>query len=109
MRISVWSSDVCSSDLLCADGVAGVVDNIELGCRQGLARRLGQLDAALVGNIDDGYLVVDFSFVAHLLQHAYYAVTVRWRRLKQRKQIVPALDQIAIGRASCRARVCQYV
>src|SRR3546814_3942788 len=80
MRISDWSSDVCSSDLqfrrrglfLEARNVAKLVEDVQRLCDQHL------LDAGEV-HVDD-----------------------RLHRLP-----VGKLDEI--GRASCRERVCQYV
>src|SRR3546814_3652857 len=80
MRISDWSSDVCSSDLddLARQIVGGGADLA--GTRMGAFRAIG--DSAQYG--------------AHLRRHgvevvAQFAVTFK------------------IGRASCRESVCQYV
>src|SRR3546814_6941376 len=88
MRISDWSSDVCSSDLQAGrrdpggadgdhavDGVAG-----QAGLGQAVLRRLGQ----------QRHRVVDEERVAVL---------------PVRRAEVP----LEIGRAPCRERVCQYV
>src|SRR3546814_8459573 len=77
MRISDWSSDVCSSDLaaLLADRDAGAG-------RRGEARRP---HAAGPGADDEEIVVVP--------RHVRSAIPGPWE----------------IGRASCRARVCQYV
>src|SRR3546814_3572263 len=82
MRISDWSADVCSSDL------------------QGRALRCGR-DAAL----------------RHRLGRRRLGARPRGRAARDADRSRPALphaDHLAgvggeIGRASCRARVCQYV
>src|SRR3546814_4749840 len=75
MRISDWSSDVCSSDLK----------------RQILQRNLASEVNVLAGLLHrlarQSWLTRDFTFGALRL----------------------ALIEVEIGRASCRARVCQYV
>src|SRR3546814_6517884 len=82
MRISDWSSDVCSSDLAkIARGVgAAEADALDVG----LVTRHGPLARRQPGNRDGTGL--DFG------QHR--------RRCNAKRQI---------GRASCRERVCQYV
>src|SRR3546814_18420562 len=99
MRISDWSSDVCSSDLHAerarqhggavrqdvAEQVVGD-DDVEL---LGLAHELhGAVVGVHVGQLDSGILGVVQLLHLFAPQHA-------------------AFHQI--GRASCRERVCQYV
>src|SRR3546814_5801434 len=86
MRISDWSSDVCSSDLL-SDHVRGRLDKW----------RPGNLPAILPLRSGRFLLLMDIKGGDALVQlpHAQEAV---W---------APLSDQI--GRASCRERVCQYV
>src|SRR3546814_10003535 len=90
MRISDWSSDVCSSDLCLNADV--VVTRIRLrgGCR-------------------DGVLVVDRDALrlggAHAIWLGGQRIRVRSaNELRGRRPWV-----VEIGRASCRERVCQYV
>src|SRR3546814_17655283 len=86
MRISDWSSDVCSP--ICdLGGGAGQEAFLEAGHLFRLDRPLDHLDAAGLGHGDDGA--------------AGDAVeeTIRRRRVQLAE----------IGRASCRERVCQYV
>src|SRR3546814_2023164 len=102
MRISDWSSDVCSSDLSMLMGVQAFLVHCAVG---GLAeqpcdmhrlatRALADLVAAggAVGN-DDRL----GTGRAHPRQQAELAHAPRYLR------------RIQIGRASCRERVCQYV
>src|SRR3546814_6077935 len=77
MRISDWSSDVCSSDL--------------------------KITYASIGNGTPHYLAMEWAkaMAGIDLVHVPY------------KGVAPALADVVggqeIGRASCRARVCQYV
>src|SRR3546814_15317785 len=86
MRISDWSSDVCSSDLpgLAAELGVDRLDRLAVALRAAVA-------AALAGRLVD-----DDPGGAHLLLAA----------LAQPAGLVGALQ---IGRASCRERVCQSV
>src|SRR3546814_6359636 len=86
MRISDWSSDVCSSDLVAglqaADHLAIVELHVARSCQHhGIIERLGAVHDA--GAVRVG------SHLADAQQHAL------------------ALGEI--GRASCRESVCQYV
>src|SRR3546814_5679502 len=89
MRISDWSSDVCSSDLLVEhDGVVHRAAEAQVALAHELqvaheAEGAGAADLADVG------LAGEFHHRA---------------RLRARDR-----GMVAIGRASCRARVCQYV
>src|SRR3546814_3913531 len=97
MRISDWSSDVCSSDLF------NVVQGDKLAVD------------ALIAHPD----VQALSFVGStpIAEYIYSEGTKRGKRVqalggaKNHMVIMPDadLDQAEIGRASCRERVCQYV
>src|SRR3546814_7573710 len=83
LRISDWSSDVCSSDLMTPDGAGGVTaawtrrSRLDTGWRDGIDLPLGE------------------------------------SRELYRVATLPAVAGVGpweqIGRASCRERVCQYV
>src|SRR3546814_14500695 len=82
MRISDWSSDVCSSDLLLEEGrLAGVRPNLHLGV--GVSGQLGGVALFLA-------LVEGIGFFSRL-----------------NMGIDQPVEQI--GSASCRERVCQTV
>src|SRR3546814_14310779 len=108
MRISDWSSDVCSSDLLQAanvikairaskykvDGRILPVANADIPatifCVADLTPRLRQILIDFDANVtpdNQGF------YGYHRTQKVYYEV----------------IDYTKIGRASCRERVCQYV
>src|SRR3546814_12892604 len=112
MRISDWSSDVCSSDLVVAQVVEARVlaEELELD-RPGRAVSLladDDLGQPLVLRV---FLVVvlvavdEDDHVRILLDGAGFAQVRHYRTL------VGAGFQraVEIGRASCRERVCQYV
>src|SRR3546814_4144871 len=80
MRISDWSSDVCSSDLLDALASAG-------GTKEPIGKLVVQLTRG--GNVTT--MPLDTVI----------------RDPKQNIRLAP--DDVEIGRASCRERVCQYV
>src|SRR3546814_2164248 len=101
MRISDWSSDVCSSDL------------------QELLR--SEAFAVVALSIDEARMEVPVSFVRRLglkSLSVYHDFTGRMQEAfpLYGLPITYLIDQdglvvgyIEIGRASCRARVCQYV
>src|SRR3546814_18585450 len=83
MRISDWSSDVCSSDLAAERGgpdasAPGVVGGPESACRMAQSRRgPGRLRAGIGAGLP-------------------------------RELVHDQTDLVEVGRASCRERVCQY-
>src|SRR3546814_3672430 len=81
MRISDWSSDVCSSDL----------DDCALGRRGQVIQRHDDVPAVHLPLVDLLRAVIEAARVAE-------ADGVRGREQAEK-----------IGRASCRERVCQYV
>src|SRR3546814_16968834 len=91
MRISDWSSDVCSSDLpQFADATMGYEMQYD-----GLGRHVTRLmTAQLVPNFIHGPDVSEQDLLD------YYTEPMGLPR-------IPVPEEI--GRASCRARVCQYV
>src|SRR3546814_3707783 len=89
MRISDWSSDVCSSDLV-ARALAGRDLLLVDGDEQGTALTFTELRADRLG------------------QAGYTAVALTGAALRsQVSQLAAKYDDIKIGRASCRERVCQ--
>src|SRR3546814_7458293 len=81
MRMSDWSSDVCSSDLCAANS--------------GMEWRGAQLNGCQF---------------THGMVHCVVCTGVRLRTLLDEAGVKPSGKWLLeIGRASCRARVCQYV
>src|SRR3546814_21065375 len=102
MRISDWSSDVCSSDLnllvrlreveWSEDGLIDIPFGIDETFQQ-IAFRVGEIDRPTDAVIAAEHLFVS---IAGSFKPAVHVAQVRDRRHE-------------IGRASCRDRVCQYV
>src|SRR3546814_3710370 len=88
MRISDWSSDVCSSDLVVLDELSHEVE----------------VQLAGAGETDLDLLVAE---PHEQLEHD--ALALGCHRIDERLVAVPQVDRTQIGRASCRERVCQYV
>src|SRR3546814_14515604 len=99
MRISDWSSDVCSSDLLSREN--GFVrlhrrDAAEADMARRAVHRLGRTRGGAVA-----LAVIDRAKMRATFQHL--AADLR----PMRRLVAPA--DLEIGRASCWDRVCQYV
>src|SRR3546814_3068625 len=91
MRISDWSSDVCSSDLYLLE---------HLPDDQGPALEPGQKTRGGIGVIDTQARNPLWAFVKYRLGA---------RALTDYAGIYDQNSRGQIGRASCRERVCQYV
>src|SRR3546814_1882483 len=93
MRISDWSSDVCSSDL---------AHRLRLrGARASADRR----DKRRTGATE----IFDAAFVPFVSRRARALRRARPRRPARYQRLHAAQGATEIGRASCRERVCQYV
>src|SRR3546814_5503574 len=97
MRISDWSSDVCSSDLHFDPHVAGI--------------EYGALDSLVGYAIRRAQILIYEDFLAALqpwdiTPQRFSALTLIAANARLK---LTELAQIQIGRASCRERVCQYV
>src|SRR3546814_5285233 len=98
MRISDWSSDVCSSDL----SPALVTDQV---LHDPAAQALPQFDFARASILSEarhiarGDIAAGFNPLSTRLAPAYAAAQSRF----------DWIGTTQIGRASCRERVCQYV
>src|SRR3546814_12548457 len=107
MRISDWSSDVCSSDLI----LGAQAELIFSGIDRGILRPDPQEGEFLV---DNALATVErgcadrppFLRLAFILQ---MAIADRHAAPIPQREIEPGINRPEIGRASCRERVCQYV
>src|SRR3546814_12946351 len=114
MRISAWSSDVCSSDLRAPARVHG-------GFLELLGRHLAEALEAAHLDLAAALEVLRDEAVLLGVVHGIDAVAALGEAVERRlRQIEPAAFDEArhlaleegdqqIGRASCRERVCQYV
>src|SRR3546814_7079372 len=100
MRISDWSSDVCSSDLAAAGGRHGRRS-------EPMSRKYFGTDG-IRGRVGEGPISADFVLrLGNAYGHALRA-SARARGGEWRKPVV-IIGKDKNGRASCRERVCQYV
>src|SRR3546814_19532293 len=105
MRISDWSSDVCSSDLHVEGGTAelpGVQRRDEVVLHQVLAAP-GIDEAGSPGELREQAPVQDAGGLGRQRQQADKDLDLRQQR---GEDVRPAVAEI--GRATCRERVCQY-
>src|SRR3546814_7338740 len=109
MRISDWSSDVCSSDLVYATARAELDGPIANACHSRGARSLRAYGSYSI--------ILALIIQVHISGYEQRRIN-HW--LKQRSHANKIPDRISriaahnvrkdqIGRASCRASVCQYV
>src|SRR3546814_2320158 len=111
MRISDWSSDVCSSDLIDLETIAAAAPMTELlavepGAELVRAVRVRWQDDAPLGH----YVTHVPAALGVKLTPATLGKTPMLTLIKEAGIRIGAADQtIKIGRASCRERVCQYV
>src|SRR3546814_15499099 len=92
MRISDWSSDVCSSDLACIES-DWFWTTIKTGFIPPWEPTAEQQNLAVVRSVA--------SVAAEMASGGYHVVV--------EGLVGPWLLPVGIGRASCRERVCQYV
>src|SRR3546814_11573805 len=106
MRISDWSSDVCSSDLLLFRRTVDLVVRRELRptrLRKHLRDRSRQRRLAMIHMADRPDVAVRLRPLELCLRHS-------WSSFRSRADRYAAVRPTwQIGRASCRERVCRYV
>src|SRR3546814_16323098 len=101
MRISDWSSDVCSSDLL--GDVAAVADRRQVVAQElAAAMDMRQREFGTVG----GGIAASANVSGVMKQRDQHAEHTAMRAESLRSRHAALLS---IGRASCRERVCQEV
>src|SRR3546814_11928774 len=106
MRISDWSSDVCSSDLLDASPTTEVlIEESLLGWKE------YEMEVVRDRN-DNAIIVCSIENVDPMGVHTGDSITVAPALTltdKEYQIMRNASIAVQIGRASCRERVCQYV
>src|SRR3546814_13290310 len=107
MRISDWSSDVCSSDLLTVLALAQADSQPGVGARRLVDRHL---DRAVFDAVDaDALLEIAELRLVQRPEHPHpVAPDPGGRRQLEVASELAVVGQ-QIGRASCRARGCEYV
>src|SRR3546814_9453729 len=111
LRISDWSSDVCSSDLL----VGNIKSGDWLGALQSVLDIVGQVAGIIKGTGTPAVRTFSLDGAraagGSVMPNGNYLVGERGPEILQMGgrggSIVP--NNQKIGRASCRERVCQYV
>src|SRR3546814_5519064 len=98
MRISDWSSDVCSSDLLAAARLAGVTEVYRVGGAQAVAALAYGTETIVKV---DKIVGPGNAYVAAAKRQVFGTMGI--------DMIAGPSEILEIGRASCRERVCQYV
>src|SRR3546814_10059454 len=97
MRISDWSSDVCSSDLADVVGTGGTGGTGGAGAILCLCGRLDQLEVVGVAAVPAAHGAGG---------ERQFGVRHHARGIEELRDAQAVAE---IGRASCRERVCQYV
>src|SRR3546814_3103745 len=99
MRISDWSSDVCSSDLNARAGLASVVDPSDIIIPYGAdSDKIINYEVGLKGSWLNGKLTANLA-----------AYLIDWTDIQVQANRVSDSVQFEIGRASCRESGGQYV
>src|SRR3546814_6040392 len=109
MRISDWSSDVCSADLLALLGGGSAEKQTRLRIERIRASNAPTLTPQQMVSIrlsdnDSGIVLLD-----GLIKHLVPRPDLLRRRLAQAGLRTSLGKYVKIGRASCRERVCPYV
>src|SRR3546814_1906325 len=106
MRISDWSSDVCSSDLKTLPGLRNA-QKYAVVCGGGVNHRIGLYDGIL---IKENHIAAAGGIQQAIANaRALNAGVPLMTEAEDLDQVDAALAADEIGRASCRERVCQYV
>src|SRR3546814_19793559 len=109
MRISDWSSDVCSSDLAPVLLVAILILNLVLAARvwyRDAGIRFTAEELALRSLHFDG---LSAASARRLIDQGHWISARRGEVLIRENQEAPSIFYLEIGRASCRERGCQKV
>src|SRR3546814_12684883 len=115
MRISDWSSDVCSSDLISSSAEVAQVGTISANGD----REIGDFLARAMEKVgNEGVITVEEAKGLHTeldvvegmqFDRGYLSPYFVTNAAKMRVALENPYILVQIGRASCRERVCQYV
>src|SRR3546814_7321281 len=104
MRISDWSADVCSSDLLRKDWLNRYIPPEQLAIVGDVMDRFGMIWAALM------FASAALNLIIALFFTSWWPLFVGIFPLASKFTLFAVhVAVVQIGRASCRERVCQYV
>src|SRR3546814_14018968 len=107
MRISDWSSDVCSSDLGWLAGGASL--SLEMPVLKGFNFSGGITMSPEFAALLAGLIIYTSAFVAEVVRSGIQSVNQgQWEAAEAIGLSRPRMLR-PIGRASCRERVCPYV
>src|SRR3546814_21091431 len=104
MRISDWSSDVCSSDLVLIFGVGQIDDLREVSPPSKIAGTVLAGSVLSIAGVSILYFRIPFVGLIDLSPDLSALHTVLWVI-----GLSTAINYVEIGRAACRERGCQYV
>src|SRR3546814_16473505 len=99
MRISDWSSDVCSSDLRGLQGVLRGISRVTYG-------RPARITTVLVALFAVGSI---YTALQIRIGNPVEGSSLLWHDSEYNEAVRQINAHFQIGRASCRERVCQYV
>src|SRR3546814_16678750 len=114
MRISDWSSDVCSSDLSASPVIAVTAISRPAYSLREYARHEYSLREHVAMSFREPVLVFDIETIPDLdggrriMGLAQMNDAEVWAAMKTQRLPQKGTDFMQIGRASCRERVCQY-
>src|SRR3546814_13007645 len=111
MRISDWSSDVCSSDLFFSAMVTGARNMIGIGIATATAGIIvGAVSQTGVGLVlADLVEIVSMGNIMLILIFTAVLSLILGMGLPTTATYIVVSSLMEIGRASCRESVCQYV
>src|SRR3546814_17555776 len=108
MRISDWSSDVCSSDLIGSDIEASILATAaleDLGVANIWAKAVTKAHGRILERVGAHHVIYPEHDMGHRVAHLLGGRMIDWPQLDEQLALVETAVQT--GRASCRGRGCQ--
>src|SRR3546814_7526861 len=112
MRISDWSSDVCSSDLMSLASMIDATNQYRTAKQKLLNQEMAKINPDLIHKIGDFAQTIIPLATASMTSKAVEELNGQpvWSRIKAVFAEGHTKGELRqLGRASCRERVCQYV